>query len=55
MAKKYEVKQATYRQPGKRTWETIKVFDKPGKADEWLMNLCKTNGYSITDFTIRAK
>ena len=54
MAKRYEIKQAVYRQAGKRTWETIKIFDNAGKADEWLMSYCRAKGYSITDFIIKA-
>jgi len=54
MKRTYEVNQATYRTPGKRTWVTIKVFDNPGRADAWLCDLCRKNGYSITDFTIKA-
>ena len=34
-------------------WITLKTFDNPGKADNWLMDYVRRGGYSITDFTIR--
>ncbi len=33
-------------------WKEIKTFDNPGKADRWLCNHIKENGYHYTDFTI---
>lgn len=49
----WEVRQITYKRPGRQSWETIKTFDNPGKADEWLSNYILSNNYIPTDFTIR--
>lgn len=53
MKAKWEVRQIAYKTPGKQSWETIKTFDKPGKADAWLGNYILSNNYIATDFTIR--
>lgn len=50
---RFEIKMATYKKPGLRTWETIRTFDNPKDADEWLCSFCRSNNYSITDFTIK--
>ena len=34
-------------------WFTLREFDNPADADEWLMDYVRTNHYSIEDFTIR--
>ena len=53
MAKtKWIVKALTAEKPGKLVWKTIKEFDSPAKADDWLCSYVKKNGYSITDFNI---
>lgn len=33
-------------------WSFVREFDNPGKADQWLMNHIRTNGYSSEDFII---
>ena len=52
MAKRWKVKALTAEKPGKLVWKTIKEFDSPAKADNWLCSYVKKNGYSITDFNI---
>ncbi|MDE5582244.1 MAG: hypothetical protein K2K14_11025 [Ruminococcus sp.] len=52
MAKTWKVKALTAEKPGKLVWKTIKEFDSPAKADNWLCSYVKKNGYSITDFNI---
>ena len=52
MAKTWKVKALTAEKPGKLVWTTIREFDSPAKADNWLCNYVRKNGYSITDFNI---
>lgn len=35
-------------------WVVINWFDSPAKADKWLMDHIRKNGYSVEDFTIKA-
>ena len=52
MAKTWKVKALTAEKPGKLVWRTIKEFDSPAKADNWLCSYIKKNGYRIDDFNI---
>lgn len=53
MAKtKWIVKALTAEKPGKLVWKEMKAFDNFAKADKWLCNFVRKNGYSITDFNI---
>lgn len=38
--------------PGKIEWVVIKEFDSPAKADKWLCEHVRKNGYSITDYNV---
>ena len=52
MAKTWKVKALTAEKTGKLVWKTIKEFDSSAKADNWLCDYVRKNGYSITDFNI---
>ncbi|MCD8159265.1 MAG: hypothetical protein LUD77_10355 [Clostridiales bacterium] len=45
----------TYHPGTKFGWMDIKVFDNFSEADNWLLNLVRTKGGLITDFTIKKR
>lgn len=51
MAKKWIVKA----NGGLKGWVTIKTFDSAAKADKWLTDYILKNGYSNSDFLIKAE
>jgi len=55
MAKTWKVKALRAEKPGKLVWKTIKEFDSPAKADNWLTGYIKKNGGLTTDYRISTK
>lgn len=57
MAKKtmYMVKGLKAVKPGKLVWTVLKEFNNAADADNWLCEYVRSNGLSITDFTISRK
>lgn len=52
---KWEVAVTKRNIDGKSYWSTIRSFDNPGDADEWLCEFVHENGFSISDFKIFAR
>ena len=52
---KYYVKALTALEPGRLVFRTIRIFNNPGKADEWLMNYVRMNHRDMRDYTISTK
>ena len=57
MAKKttWVVKGLKAEKPGKLVWADLKEFGSAAEADNWLCGYVRSNGLSITDFTISRK
>lgn len=39
-------------EPGRLVWTDLKEFDSAAEADNWLCGYVRSNGLSITDFTV---